>query len=340
VSDPLEAWLVRESERPQGDRGAQLAFLLRYAILAPSTHNSQPWKFRVRGEAIEVWSDSARMLGRIDPDRRQLFMSCGAALANLRVAMRRYGNRDLVDYLPYSQRPDWLATIHLGPDHAATGGDIELCRAILRRRTNREPYAERPVAERLAEQVLAAADRPGAWMVRLHPDAKHEVADVIALADAQQLGDPTFRAEFAQWLAPLGSRRRDGIPAEKKDLPTALPLAATMILRRFDIGAGVAARERELATHSPMLTILGTDEDTPQAWLRAGEAMQDALLTATSLGISASFLNQAIEEPALRPRIATAAGRQGHPQLIMRWGFGPEVAPTPRRPLADVLLEP
>jgi Nitroreductase family len=339
MSSVVEAWQLHEDDRPARGVPAQLHFLLRYAILAPSTHNSQPWKFRVGDDSIEIWSDSTRILERIDPDRRQLFMSCGAALANLRIAMRRFGNGDLVTYLPRPQRPDWLATIRLGAPHQVTERELALCTTILQRRTNREPYADRPISELLADEILAAAERPGAWMVRLHPHAKLEIAEVVAQADQQQLGDPTFRAEFAQWLAPRGSRRRDGIPATKKDLPTALPLAATLILRRFDIGAGVAARERELATNSPMLTVLGTDEDTPLAWLIAGEAMQDALLTATHLGVSASFLNQAIEEPALRLRVADATGRAGVPQLIMRWGYGPEIEPTPRRSLEDVVME-
>jgi Nitroreductase family len=337
MTDPLEAWQLREFDRPDTE-SAQLAFLLRYAILAPSTHNSQPWTFRLRDAAIEIWSDATRILERIDPDRRQLFMSCGAALANVRIAMRRFGNSDLVDYLPDARHPDWLATVHLGPQHEVTARDLALCAAISQRRTNREPFAERPVAKSVADQVLAAAERPGAWMVRLHPHAKLEVAEVVARADQQQFGDPAFRAELAQWLAPRGSRRRDGIPMERKDLPTTLPLAATMILRRFDIGSGVAAREQELATNSPMLTVLGTDEDSPLAWLIAGEAMQEALLTATHLGLAASYLNQAIEEPKLRPQVASASGRPGWPQLILRWGYGPEINPTPRRPLEDVLM--
>ncbi|MEZ4364181.1 MAG: hypothetical protein R3B48_28665 [Kofleriaceae bacterium] len=341
MTDLLEAWLVREDERPEGSGPELLEFLLRYAILAPSTHNSQPWRFRIREGVVEIWSDATRILERIDPDRRQLFMSCGAALANLRAAMRRYGHLDEVTLLPESVHPDLLARVRLGPPHEPTDTDRARCAAIVRRRTNRQAYNERrPVAERIADQILAAAERPGAWMVRLHPRAKAEIADVVAQADEKQFADPAFRDEFSQWLAPRGSRRRDGIPMTKKDLPSALPVAAAMILRRFDLGAGIAARERELISHSPMLTVLGTDEDTPRAWLLAGEAMEDALLTATSLGVSASFLNQALEEHELRPRVAATTGREGAPQLIMRWGYGPEVVPTPRRPLAEVMMPP
>jgi nitroreductase len=337
--DPLAAWSVREEERPRGDARAQLEYLIRYAILAPSTHNSQPWRFRVRDDqAIEVWSDATRLLERLDPDRRQLFMSCGAALANLRVAMRRFGNIDLVEYLPSPQRPDWLATVFLGPEHAVSERDQRLCAAIPRRRTNCNPFLERPVSEELAEQILAAVSQPGTWMVRLHPHAKLEIADAVARADREQLADPRFRAELAEWLTPRGSRRADGVPMERTDLPTALPLAASMIVRHVDLGDRTAVRDEARATRSPMLTVLGTTEDTPLAWLLAGESMQEALLTAAELGLSTSFLNQAIEEPGLRRKVAEAAGHEGLPQLIMRWGYGPTITPTPRRPLPEVLM--
>lgn len=339
-SDLVEAWNVRESDCPRVGTPEHMRFLVRYAILAPSTHNSQPWRFKVSDHTVELWSDPSRILERIDPDRRQLFMSCGGALANLRIAMRRFGHSDQVMYLPTPRRPDHLATLHLGPAHDTTPQDRTLCEAIVRRRTNRGKFEERALPDDVAIEILQIANRPGAWMVELEQGGKHEIADIVARADEQQLGDPSFRAEFAQWLAPRGSRRRDGIPMAKKDLPSALPLAGTMILRRFDIGTGVAAREHELVTHSPMLTVLGTDEDTPLAWLIAGEAMQESFLTATSLGVATSYLNQAIEEQDLRPRVAAAAGRVGSPQLILRWGYGPaDVPPTPRRALEDVLFE-
>lgn len=336
--DLLAAWSVREEEHPSHDPIAQLEHMVRYAILAPSTHNSQPWRFRVRPDlAIEVWSDATRLLERIDFDRRQLFMSCGAALANLRVAMRRFGNSDLVEYLPNPQRPDWLATLYLGPAHTVSERDRQLCAAIPRRRTNYKPYTEREVPKHLTEQILEAVSQPGCWMVPLRDRDKLTVAEAVERADRHQLADPRFRAELADWLVPRGSRRRDGVPMERKELPTALPLAGQMIVRHFDLGERAAERDGERAAGAPLLTVLGTEEETPMAWLLAGESMQEALLTATHLGISSSFLNQVIEEPGLRARVARLTHRSGYPQLVMRWGYGPAISPTPRRPIGEVM---
>jgi hypothetical protein len=336
--DPQTPWTVDPACYPRHARGAeQLHFLLRFALLAPSTHNSQPWRFRiVDDDTVEVWTDPTRWLRRIDAAGRQLAMSCGAALFHLRLAMRRYGHVDDVEYLPDRARPDLVARVHRGRRIDPSMRDLELFAAILRRRTYRGPFLVRPVGAALSEALVRESAREGAWLVRLHPHDKLDVARVIASADRRQLADPVFRSELGQWLRPRGSRRRDGIPMARKDVPTALPIVGPALLRAFDLGDGVAARERALATQSPVLAVLGTELDELRDWVTAGEAMEAVLLRATQLGLAASFLNQAIEERDLRRPIGAAARSWGVPQLILRFGWGAEVAATPRRDVEEV----
>jgi hypothetical protein len=339
--DPEDPWSIDPSCYPRDARGAeQLHFLLQFALLAPSTHNSQPWRFRiVDDDTVEVWSDPTRWLRRIDAAGRQLAMSCGAALFHLRLAVRRYGYADEVEYAPERSRPDLLARVRRGRRIAPTARDVELFAAILRRRTYRGPFLKRPVSAALSDALIREAAIEGAWLVRLHPHDKLDVAAIIASADRRQLGDPVFRSELGEWLRPRGSRRRDGIPMVRKDVPTALPVVGPALLRAFDLGEGVAARERDLALQSPVVAVLGTELDEPRDWVTAGEAMESVLLRATHLGLAASFLNQAVEERDLRRPIGAAARTWGVPQLILRFGWGGEVATTPRRSVDEVTFQ-
>jgi nitroreductase len=319
--------------------GDDLRSLVQLAILAPSTHNTQPWQFRiVDDDTLEVWIDARRSLPRIDPAGRQRWMSCAAALFHLRLGVRRYGRLDEVDYLPDPARPDLVAILRRGRAVRPAQRDLELFEAIPRRRTNRAPFQLRPVSRELGDILSYEAGIEGAWMVRLHPHNKLEVAFLIEEGDRKQFADPTFRDELGRWLRPRGSRSRDGIPMARKDVPTAAPVAGLALLRRFDVGGGIAARERELATRSPMLAVLGTDLDEPRDWISAGEAMEAVLLRATHLGLAASFLNQAVEETDLRGPIGDAAHARGFPQLILRFGWGGEVSATPRRSVDEVML--
>jgi hypothetical protein len=111
------------------------------------------------------------------------------------------------------------------------------------------------------------------------------------------------------------------------------------VIRTFDWGKGIAARDRQLATGSPVLAVLGTDTNTLADWLACGQALERLLLLAHTRDIWASYLNQPVEVVALRPRLQALLDRPGFPQVVLRMGYGPEVAqPTPRRPVDEVLL--
>jgi hypothetical protein len=112
-----------------------------------------------------------------------------------------------------------------------------------------------------------------------------------------------------------------------------------LLVRTFDWGEGQAAKDRQLAEGSPLLFIIGTQEDTPLDWLHAGQALARVLLRATSLGLSASFLNQPIEVDPLRQSFGTLIGFDGYPQLLIRMGIGQPARPTPRRPVEEVVVD-
>jgi hypothetical protein len=116
-----------------------------------------------------------------------------------------------------------------------------------------------------------------------------------------------------------------------------LSLGQPLAVRTFDLGGGMAAKDRQIAAGSPALAVLGTTEERPEAWLRAGQALARVLLTARAADVWASFLNQPIEVPALRPRLRDLLGLEGHPQLLLRLGHGRDVRPSPRRPVEEVL---
>jgi hypothetical protein len=111
-----------------------------------------------------------------------------------------------------------------------------------------------------------------------------------------------------------------------------------LIVRTFDVGRSQAAKDNELSRGSALLALIVTESDDLTDWIAAGQAMQRVLLTATAAGLRASFLNQPIEISSMRLQLARALALDGNPQLLLRFGYGPNAAPTPRRPLTDVLV--
>jgi nitroreductase len=340
MNAPHDPWTFSADDFPEdGFAADQLEFLLRYAILAPSNHNTQPWLFKINAMDVELFADRRRGLRVVDPQGRELTMSGGAALFNLRVAAEYFGHQYRVESLPDLAHPDLLARFHLGLRSETGGEDVLLFHAIPQRRTNRQPMRDQTVPSEVLEELEDAAEKEGAWLQLVLGDENcNAVADLVAEGDRRQWADRPFRQELANWVRTKPAEHTDGLPAQAAGVQDWLSFAGPTIIRSFDRGGGQAARDREIALHSPMLAVLGTDTDDVAAWLKAGQALQHVLLLARTEELWASFLNQPIEVDDLRPRLAEVLGRAGYPQLLLRLGYGPDVAPTARRPVREMLI--
>lgn len=333
-----DIWAIREDQYPaDGARVEKLTHLLHYAVMAPSGHNSQPWLFKVHPNWLEVYADRTRALPVIDPDDRELTISVGAALYNLRLAMRRFGLNPAVELTPDPDMPDLLAAVTVAGEATPSQDELEQFAVIARRRTNRHRFEDRPVDTDLVGRLVAAAEAEGAWFIPVD-SPRLDVASLIAEADQQQMADKMFRRELAQWIHPQRRASRDGMPSFTLGPGDPSAIGAPFVLRTFEHADVQASLDYRIAAGSPLLAVLGTAGDTTEDWLKAGQALARLLLVAAAGGASASYLNQPIEVLPLRPRLAALLGREDFPQLILRMGYGPDAPPSARRPLAQVLL--
>jgi nitroreductase len=315
-----------------------VAGLLHAATQAPSMHNTQPWRFRVlrASQEIELYADPARALRFSDPHGRAVHIACGAALFNLRLAVLMAGREPVVrlfpDPAPHAPPPPLtlLATVRLAGIHHPGETDRELHAAIATRRTNRRPYSNRPVPTGVLGEMVAAARLEGAALHLPGQEETHRLLQLVADAEQDLLADPGYQAELARWVG--GERDSDGIPASA--LGPRDPDRATPV-RDF----GTPTVDYEWFEETPQLAVLSTATSTPLGWLRAGQALQRVLLTATVHGIAASPLTQPLETADAWLVRDPRSGSES-PQMILRLGYGLPVPAAPRRPIAEVLDEP
>jgi Nitroreductase family len=280
------------------------------ATFAPSLHNSQPWRFILTKGMLELHADRARQLRVLDPDGRQLMISCGCALFNARVALAAAGYATVVRRQPEAGRPDLLARLSIGeadqsPDYrlAALDQVIEL------RHTNRRRFAEDRVPAELVDDLVAVAAAEGAGLLPIRNEAELVgtaalVRQAIAVADA----DPAYQAELRAWT-------------------TEVPDRAEALAAAGRIEAGQC------------LLLLWTADDNPRSWLQAGEALQRALLVLTERGYAAGMLSQVAEVPGIRALLSRQLELTGEPHLLLRVGRAPMTPASRRRRLAEVLVE-
>jgi hypothetical protein len=343
ANDPLAPWAVSESDYPfSGQVWERLSFCLNYAVLAPSVHNTQPWHFRLGLDEVKLYADRTRALPAVDPHDRELIMSCGAALFHLRLAIRYFGHSDEVYLFPVAIERDLLALVQTGSPRALKVHEQPMFHAITQRRTNRHPFSLRPVPEGVLTSLGQAAEAEDARLIPVEGEkARRQVAQLVSQGDRAQMSSASLRRELAAWIHPARSATCDGLPGYACGMNELLDFATpayAFAMRTFDLGKSMAAHDLKLLEGSPVLAALVTETDTPAAWLYAGQALARVLLLASAHGISASFLNQPIEVEELRPLLRETVGCAGFPQNLLRLGYGPEVKPTPRRNVREVLI--
>ncbi|MBN1910318.1 MAG: hypothetical protein JW818_11305 [Pirellulales bacterium] len=334
---PLDPWSVSALDYPESASVSErLRFFLQFAVLAPSIYNVQPWQFRITEQAVELWLDRADSLPVVDPWNRQLILSCGAALTHLKLAVRYYRFTPHVQLVPSPDHPHLLARLRVGPGPGPTPEEDRLFRAIPRRRTYRLPFDDRPVSPSLETAIRDLAQREETILSVIPAgESREPLAELVAEGTKRHGNHSAFRWEYARWVRSNRNRRRDGLPGYAFGAGLALSYALPTLLRLFSWGTAQAQQDKQSALDAPLLLVLGTATDSPEAWLATGQTLATILLMTCAQGYHASYLNGPITIPELRTKLseqiaAAEPNPMPCPQLLLRIGHGQTMRPTPR----------
>ncbi|MFK3981029.1 Acg family FMN-binding oxidoreductase [Micromonospora sp. NPDC050397] len=306
--------MVEQIEVPERPLAATLARAAVAAGYAPSVHNTQPWHWRVESERLELFADRTRQLSVTDPDGRLLLLSCGTALHHATVALAAQGWASKVTRLPDPEQPDLLARLIPDGPIPVTSRARRLFQAAEVRHTDRRPVTDEPVPV----STLAAITTAVAGAARLQVLTRDQVLGLAAAASRAatvESDDPRVRDELAYWTgrgAPAGA----GLPAH---VVPGEPPRTTVPERDFGRPGTLPVGPGHDAAASYLL--LFGDDDEQSSWLRAGEALSAAWLTAVGLGVSVLPLSEAIEVESTRQALRQVLSGLGHPYLVLRVGF-------------------
>jgi hypothetical protein len=308
----------------------RFAALVADAVRAPSMHNTQPWRFRLSGQAIDVLLDPERLLPVGDPTGRAARVAGGCALFNLRLALAVEGVPAAVRLLP---DPDVIARLIPADPRPATPAEQRLYAAVPRRHSNRHPFADVPVPADARTALVRAAHDEGGWLHLAESAVDAEAtADVIREADRLLRSGTGYAAELATWTG-VGEHATEGIP---RDAGGPEPDQYERLTRR-DFAGSPVIREFE---REPLIGVLGGAGDLAADQVVAGMALQRVLLTATDLGLAASIFTQPIDNPDTRERLRAVCRRPFPPFAVLRFGYGLVSHRSGRRPVTDVITPP
>ncbi len=322
---------------------ARHADTLAFAVgQAPSLHNAQPWRLRVRSDRVELYADPGRLLPVADPHGRQMHLGLGAALFALRLMLANLRRAVTVRLLPDPGDPDLVARLDVVGHRDPTATEQALMAQLHRRRSVRKPFTGHRISAPLRVSLGGHAEAESAQLRWVEiPGERQGVAALVVAAERQQQADPAYRAELARWTSAETLATGAGVPASAFGVSAVAGHAAPFPLRDFAGGQEVQPpRPAGPLEEHPVVAVLTTDTDRPADWLAGGQALMRVLLVATREGIASSQLNQPIEIPALRQQLRDELRLPGWPQVVLRLGYpaGPLPPATPRRPAAELLL--
>ncbi|SIN60678.1 Nitroreductase family protein [Parasphingorhabdus marina DSM 22363] len=310
---------------------------VRYATLAPNSHNTQPWEFRLGADRVEILPDLARNCPVVDPDDHHVFVSLGCAAENLLVAAnaRNRAGEAVVNLDGTSA----TARITLGN---GAGIDRELCDAIPRRQSTRSEYDGQPVSREELAALESAATMPGVNTFFITDRGKMDgVLDYVIEGNSAQIDDPAFVEELKNWIRfnpEAAVETNDGLFAACSGNPTLPTWLGRFMFDRFFTRDAENDKYAKQVRSSAGIVIFVAEKEDQEGWINVGRSFQRFALQATALEIRHAHLNMPIEVAHIRPEFARWMGIPGRrPDLIIRFGKAPPLPMSLRRPVKEVI---
>ena len=332
MAKPAEdPWALLEADYPaRGSREEQLKFLLRYAILAPSNRNTQPWQFSVGRDQVTIHSDLSRWQQVADSHQRELYISLGCALENLLVALEHFGFGHVVTRAPGADDESIAAQVAIldRPSPALHRGR-GLFAAIVQRHTHHGQYHKRAVGASALKKLMECKVEHDLELL-LTPDRaiKRAVDRLMLAGDALAFANPRYRKELAECI---GEGSFGG--------PWLLALAQEFAVAHLGVKKMVARGDHAALMSSPVFGLISARAATVDTRIKAGQLLERVYLAATGLGLVLQPISQLLEVDRVRMKFAKLFRAGGVPLMPFRLGYADTPGRrTPRRPLEEVLL--
>jgi hypothetical protein len=312
--------------------------LVRLAVLAPSSHNTQCWKFALEKDAVVILPDLTRRCPAVDPDDHHLFVSLGCACENFVQGAQALGFKATASF---DAGRDAIR-VALEPGYADAGKN-SLAQAIAARQCTRGDFDGKP----LSSEELRGLERAGtSGSVRLllltGRTELERVLDWVVQGNTAQMADPAFVEELKTWIrfnAGDAVRTRDGLFSVTSGSPEIPSWLGDMAFRWLLTADGENEKySRHIRSSAGIAVFVGQAADKT-SWVEVGRCYERFALQATALGIRNAFVNQPVEVASLRAPFAAALGLAGQrPDLVVRFGRGAIMPQSLRRPVQAVLV--
>lgn len=331
------ASIWRHSSTKPSDSAAMMHELVRYATLAPSSHNTQCWRFRILQRAISIEPDLSRRCPAVDPDDHHLFVSLGCAAENL--AQAALANGLMIEPTAGSSSAGGI-TLNLETAPAIAS---PLFQAITDRQCTRGDYDGRPISPDELRQLEQAGRGKGVRIMLItESKAMEKVLEYVVASNVTQMRDVAFMNELKTWIRfskDQATQYRDGLFSGSSGNPNLPPWLGSRLMNVFFSEKSETEKYARQIRSSSGIAVFVSEVNDKAHWIEAGRCYERFALQAAALGIRNAFLNQPVEVATMRPQFAAWLGVGNlRPDLLVRFGRGPKLPSSLRRPVQAVII--
>jgi len=339
TKDDIRGIVFNDLFTKKGDE--RIAFLLRYAVLAPSTHNSQPWLFSITEDSCELFRDPSLKIPYADPDGRDMYISLGCAIENLVLASEAYGVKVSVSYGPFS---DEEHVAHIGFDFSGLKthlNDTTTLEAILRRINARGVFKDDKVSGEFVDTLKTRVYpeyKEGNVTVHFLDDKKDItcLADIAAEAMTEIYHNASFRKEMSGWMNNSLTRKKKGIPGWSLKIPLFVSFFVSTVIRNFDVGSKLAALNRKSIASAPLALVMTAPTNDKLSWLHVGRIAERTMIECFRDRYHPSIYVASIEIGEYYKKVQDLIKTSDRPQFIVTIGVIDSLhKPTPRYAVHD-----
>jgi len=336
--EPYEPWKILESEFPKDSYiESQLKFILKYAVLAPSTFNVQPWLFSISKNKIIVRPDFNRTLRTSDKDNRLLYISLGCAIKNLEIAAEYFGfslKREFVESMS-------MTIIELSFQKNGRKISKPLINAIKNRLTNRNPYEPRLLPKSLLEGIKQVGDREGlSILILTGKSIKREITSLVEKGDMIMWNDKEFKEEHLRWVRHNLTTQHDGMPAYSVGIPLIASFFAEFAIKYLPYAKIQSRKNKFLLSTTPYFVFILSKNHDKETWVKVGECLEEIWLGATESGVSLAPLAQVHAIGNIHEETKKVLKTNLFPQFFFRLGYSTKRSyNSPRRKVEEVLID-
>lgn len=299
----------------------KLQFLIQFAVLAPSSHNSQPWKFSIHANEIALSPEKSRALPVSDSNERQLFISLGCALENLLIAADFYHLKTTMEYFP---APEIVCRVLFEESSDRTPSENHLALYIPKRATNRNKYLPRPIESDFYDVIKKKCGGSNSDISVTIVDAQEQrerLADIALRGLIAAMDFDPFRLELSQYVKSNITHEKVGMPGFCFNIPTPISLLAPRLIRRFNVNRITKKQEEAVLKATPAFVIISSRSDNKKSWIAAGQCFEHIALAAERSGIKTALLAAPVQIGKFFEEVQAALHSSLRPQVFFRMGY-------------------